>query len=78
MSDSRTIGWFGPQHSQWEWMLGHFRDVVRLTERNVEDWIGSRLKSKSQATGESHSIGEMNPSSVLLIAIESRFDPALE
>jgi len=78
MSESRTIGWFGPQHSQWEWMLGHFRDVVRLTERNVEDWFGSRLNLKSQATDESQATGQMNPSSVLLIAIESRFDPSLE
>jgi len=78
MSDSRTIGWFGPQHSQWEWILDHFRDVVRLTERNVEDWLRSILKLKSQATGESQSTGKMNPSSVLLIAIESRFDPSLE
>jgi|GEM_PF-1486983 len=78
MSELRTIGWFGPQHSQWEWMLGHFRTVVRLTESNVEDWLGSRLKLKSQLTGESQATGEMNPSSVLLIAIESRFDPSLE
>ena len=76
MSESRTIGWFGPQHSQWEWMLGHFRDVVRLTERNVESWLG--LKLKSQSTNESQLTGEMDPSSVLLIAIESRFDPSLE
>lgn len=78
MSDSRTIGWFGPQHSQWEWMLGHFRDVVRLTEYNVDEWFGSRLKLRSQAIGESQATGEMNPLPVLLIAIESRFDPSLE
>ena len=72
MNDSRTIGWFGPKHAQWDWILGHFRDVVLLTERNVAEWFQSRSQSNALSTNETES------SSLLLIAIESRFDPALE
>ena len=72
MSDSRTIGWFGSKHAHWEWMLGHFRDVVLLTDRNVEDWFHSQSELRSKSAGET------TPLSVLLVAIDSRFDPSLE
>ena len=70
MSDSISIGWFGPTHNQWDWILGHFRQVTLLTERNVEDWIASQ----SQA---SH-LNPANSTPVLIAAIESRFEPALD
>ncbi len=70
MSDSISIGWFGPTHNQWDWILGHFHRVTLLTDRNVEDWI----TSQSQA---SHS-NPANSPPVLIAAIESRFEPALE
>lgn len=72
MSNSRTIGWFGPKHAHWEWMLGHFRDVVLLTDRNVEDWFHSQSDFSPQ------SMRVTIPPSVLLVAIDSRFDPSLD
>ena len=70
MSDSIAIGWFGPTHDHWEWILDHFRDVTLLTDRNVEDWI--ILQSKASG---SDSLG---PTHALLVAIESRFESTVE
>ena len=53
-------------------MLGHFCNVVLLTDRNVENWFHSRSELNSKSAAES------NASSVLLVAIESRFDAAME
>lgn len=69
MSDSISIGWFGPTHNQWDWILGHFRHVTLLTERNVEGWIASA----SQLT---HS-NPADSTPVLIGAIESRFESAM-
>ena len=69
MSGSITIGWFGPTNDYWEWILGHFRDVSLLTARNVEDWVllqSNALRSNKLARP------------ALLVAIESRFDPAVD
>ena len=69
MSGSITIGWFGPTNDHWEWILGHFRDVTLLTARNVEDWVllqSNALRSNKLARP------------ALLVAIESRFDPAID
>ncbi len=70
MSDSIEIGWLGPTHNHWDWIIGHFRQVTFLTERNVEDWI----VSKSQAA----QLGHANSTPVLLAAIESRFEPLMD
>jgi hypothetical protein len=72
MSDSRAIGWYGPKHKYWDWMLGHFCDVVLLNDRNVENWFHERSEWNFKSAVET------NASSVLLVAIESRFDPSLE
>ncbi len=69
MSDSIGIGWFGPTHDHWDWILGHFREVTLLTDRNVEDWIFLQSQaSGSDRPGATHA---------LLVAIESRFEPAV-
>ena len=70
MSDSISIGWFGPTHNQWDWILGHFHHVTFLTERNVEDW----LASQSQAS----EANQTNATPVFIAVIESRFEPAMD
>lgn len=70
MSDSISIGWFGPTHNQWDWILGHLRQVTLLTERNVGDWFASQSHA-------SHS-NQANSTPVLIAAIESRFEPAVD
>jgi len=67
MIDSISIGWYGPSHDYWGWMLSHFRDVTLLTERNVEDWLSFQSQASNQA---SHA-------SALLIAIDSRIEPEI-
>ena len=70
MSGSIAIGWFGPTNDQWEWILGHFREVSMLTDQNVEDW----LLSQSNALRSNKLVSKP----ALLVAIESRFDPAVD
>ena len=72
MSDSIAIGWFGPTHDHWDWILGHFREITLLTDRNVEDWVF--LQSQSQSS----SSDTAGPPHALLVAIESRFEPAVD
>ncbi|MCY2983879.1 MAG: hypothetical protein NTY15_09605 [Planctomycetota bacterium] len=67
MSDSISIGWYGPSNDYWGWILGHFRDVTLLTDRNVEDWIAF------QSQASDHPIH----ASALFIAIDSRVDPGI-
>lgn len=70
MSDAIGIGWFGPTHDHWDWILGHFREVTLLTDRNVQDWVFLH----SQAAG----LNGSGPTHALLIAIESRFESAVD
>ena len=70
MSDSISIGWFGPTHNQWDWILGHFHHVTLLSERNVEDWIASQSQGPH--------LDQANATPVLIAAIESRFEPAMD
>ena len=65
MSESISIGWYGPSNDYWGWILSHFRDVTLLTDRNVEDWLAFQSQASDQA---SHA-------SALLIAIDSRVEP---
>ena len=67
MSDSISIGWYGPSHDYCGWILSHFRDVTLLTDQNVEDWLALQSKRSDHA---SHS-------SALLIAIDSRVEPEI-
>ena len=69
MSDAIAIGWFGPTHDHWDWILGHFREVTLLTDRNVEDWVFLQSQASSSDTS--------GPPHALLVAIESRFEPAV-
>ncbi len=69
MSDSIAIGWFGPTHDHWDWILGHFREVTLLTDQNVEDWVFLQSRAASSDTP--------GPPQALLVAIESRFEPAV-
>ena len=70
MSDSIAIGWFGPIHDHWDWILGHFREVTLLTDRNVEDWISLHSQAAdSNGPRLTHA---------LLIAMESRFESAVD
>ena len=70
MSDSIAIGWFGPTHDHWDWILGHFREVTLLTDRNVEDWISLHSQAAdSNGPRLTHA---------LLIAMESRFESAVD
>ena len=70
MSDSIAIGWFGPTHDHWDWILGHFRDVTVLADRDVEDWVFLH----SQSSGSDRTM----PTHALLVALESRFEPAVD
>jgi CheY-like chemotaxis protein len=67
MSDSISIGWYGPSNDYWGWILGHFRDVTLLTDRNVGDWLAF----------QSHPSNHVGPTSALLIAIDSRVEPEI-
>jgi hypothetical protein len=67
MSDSISIGWYGPSNDYWGWILGHFRDVTLLTERNVADWLAFPSPASDHA----------NRASALLIAIDSRAEPEI-
>ena len=69
MSDAIAIGWYGPTHDYWGWMLGHFRDVTLLTDRNVNAWIAAQSASTH---------GEANSPAAFLIASDSRFDSQIE
>jgi hypothetical protein len=42
MTKSLSLGWYGPKHGPWDWILGHFRDVSILKERNVEAWAATQ------------------------------------
>ena len=70
MSGSIAIGWFGPTNDYWDWILGHFREVSLLTDRNVEDWVLSQSNALRSNTFESRP--------TLLVAVESRFEPAVD
>ena len=70
MSDSISIGWFGPTHNQWDWIFGHFRNVTLLTERSVKDWIASQ----SQAS----QLRQVDSTPVFIAAIDTRFEPVLD
>ena len=65
MSDSISIGWYGPSNDYWGWILGHFRDVTLLTDRNAEDWLAFQSQESDHAS----------QASALLIAIDSRVEP---
>lgn len=67
MSESISIGWYGPSNDNWGWILGHFRDVTLLTDRNVEDWLAFQSQASDQAS----------QASALLIAIDSRVEPEI-
>lgn len=67
MSDSISIGWYGPNNDHWGWILSHFRDATLLTDRNLEDWLAF------QSRPSNHS----RQASALIIAIESRAEPEL-
>lgn len=67
MSESISIGWYGPSNDYWGWILGHFRDVTLLTDRNVEDWLAFQSQVSDHA----------NHASGLLIAIDSRVEPEI-
>jgi CheY-like chemotaxis protein len=68
MSDSISIGWYGPNHDYWGWILGHFRDVTQLNDRNIGDWLALQTRPSKDILHVSS----------LLIAIDSRLDPDLE
>ncbi len=70
MSQSIAIGWLGPTHDCWHWILSHFRDVTLLTDRSAPSW----LELQSQASSES----EPRVNAVLLLALESRSDDRLQ
>ena len=68
MSDSISIGWYGPSNDYWGWILGHFRDVTLLTDRNVEDWLALQSQTSNHAS----------QASALLLAIDSRVEPEID
>ncbi|HUP81042.1 MAG TPA: hypothetical protein VM260_21010, partial [Pirellula sp.] len=69
MSGTIAIGWLGPTNDHWEWILSHFREVTLLTECNVRDWV----------LLQSHALGSNKLARpALLVAIESRFDCAID
>jgi hypothetical protein len=67
MSQSISIGWLGPQQQQWAWILEHFRNVIPLSDTNVQEWIEGRASSTQR-----------DCRSCLVIAIDSRFDRSVE
>ncbi len=67
MSDSISIGWYGPSNDYWGWILGHFRDVTLLTDRSVGDWLAFQSQVSDHASR----------ASALLIAIDSRVEPEI-
>ncbi len=68
MNETIAIGWLGPTNNYWGWILGHFRDVSLLTERNFEAWLAS----------QSQSVPDDKRRSALLVAVESRFSDTLD
>ncbi|MBM3966389.1 MAG: hypothetical protein FJ308_15185 [Planctomycetes bacterium] len=43
------LGWYGPTHGCWDWLLQHFKHVTHLTDDGLRDWL-ERSSDISSAT----------------------------
>lgn len=66
MKKAVQIGWYGPTHDGWGWILEHFRDAVVLRKQDIPAWISDH----TQSSGQDH----QQQAASLIFASDSRTD----
>ena len=70
MTKPIEIGWYGPTHDCWGWILEHFRDVAVLREQDVAEWIFNHPTSRD--------LDNVKTTASLIFASEHRTDTAID